>query len=71
MELERIGDSKDPLIGSNITLICRSIFPEVKYPAPPEWAYQINNTVGIHVINETHPPEGPLNYLLLVSNVNT
>ncbi|XP_032782722.2 vascular endothelial growth factor receptor 3 isoform X2 [Daphnia magna] len=58
MELERVGDPKDPLVGSNITLICRSIFPEVKYPAPPEWAYQINNAIGIQVINETDPPEG-------------
>ncbi|XP_057369653.2 vascular endothelial growth factor receptor 1-like [Daphnia carinata] len=57
IELERVGDAKDPVVGSNITLICRSMFPEVKYPAPPEWSYQINSTIGIQVINETHPPE--------------
>lgn len=71
MELERVGDPKDPLVGSNITLICRSIFPEVKYPAPPEWAYQINNAIGIQVISETDPPEGSSeHHLLPISIVN-
>ncbi|KAI9559290.1 hypothetical protein GHT06_016079 [Daphnia sinensis] len=58
MELERIGDSDGPLEGSNVTLICRTIYPEVKFPAPPEWAYQINNTGRLHVINEASPPKG-------------
>lgn len=71
IELERVGDPKDPLVGSNITLICRSIFPEVKYPAPPEWAYQINNAIGIQVINERDPPEGSSeHHLLSISIVN-
>ena len=58
IELERVGDSSDPVEGSNITLICRVIFPEVKYAAPPEWAYQIKNSAKMQVIDETNLPEG-------------
>ncbi|KAK4010278.1 hypothetical protein OUZ56_019424 [Daphnia magna] len=58
MELERIGDSDGPFEGSNVTLICRTIYPEVKFPAPPEWAYQVNNTGRLQVINEAIPPKG-------------
>ncbi len=46
MELEREGDPEDPVEGSNVTLICRVIFPEVKYAAPPEWAHQIDNNAS-------------------------
>jgi len=58
MELERVGDPEDPVEGSNVTLICRAIFPEVKYAAPPEWAYQIDNNASVQVIDESNPPEG-------------
>lgn len=58
MELERIGDSDGPFEGSNVTLICRTIYPEVKFPAPPEWAYQVNTTGRLQVINEAIPPKG-------------
>lgn len=58
MELERIGDSDGPFEGNNVTLICRTIYPEVKFPAPPEWAYQANNTGRLQVINEAIPPKG-------------
>ena len=58
IELERIGDPDDPVEGSNVTLICRVIFPEVKYAAPPEWAYQVNNNARMQVIDETNLPEG-------------
>lgn len=34
------------------------MFPEVKYAAPPEWAYQVNNA-RMQIINETNLPEGP------------
>ena len=58
IELERIGGPDDPVEGSNVTLICRVIFPEVKYAAPPEWAYQVNNNARMQVIDETNLPEG-------------
>ncbi len=58
MELERVGGPRDPVIGSNVTLICRVIFPEVKYAAPPEWAYQIKNTAKMQVIDEANLPRG-------------
>ena len=53
-----VTDSSDPVEGSNITLMCRVIFPEVKYAAPPEWAYQIKNSAKMQVIDETNLPEG-------------
>ena len=56
--MERIGDPDDPMEGSNVTLICRVIFPEVKYAAPPEWAYQVNDNARMQVIDETNLPEG-------------
>ncbi len=43
IELERIGDPDDPVEGSNVTLIYRVIFPEIKYAASPEWAYQVRD----------------------------
>lgn len=58
MELERVGDPEDPVEGSNVTLICRAIFPEVKYAAPPEWAYQIDNNARMQVIDEANLPQG-------------
>jgi hypothetical protein len=58
MELERVGGHGDPVVGNNVTLICRVIFPEVKYAAPPEWAYQIKNTSKMQVIDEANLPEG-------------
>ena len=58
IELERMGAPDDPVEGSNVTLICRVIFPEVKYAAPPEWAYQVNNNARMQVIDETNLPEG-------------
>ncbi|XP_046459151.1 platelet-derived growth factor receptor alpha-like [Daphnia pulex] len=58
MELERVGGHGDPVVGNNVTLICRVIFPEVKYAAPPEWAYQIKNTAKMQVIDEANLPEG-------------
>jgi hypothetical protein len=59
--LERVGDPSDPVEGSNVTLICRVIFPEIKYAAPPEWAYPVDNNARMQVINERNLPEGLLN----------
>jgi hypothetical protein len=41
IELERDfdGDRDDPPEESNVTLICRSMLAEVKFPSPLEWAY--------------------------------
>ena len=58
IELTRIGEPDDPLEGSNITLICRTLFAEIKFPSPPEWAYQINGTGKMKKIYEMNPPEG-------------
>ncbi|XP_046637865.1 vascular endothelial growth factor receptor 1-like isoform X1 [Daphnia pulicaria] len=59
IELERVDDNTDdPPEGSNVTLICRSMFAEVKFPSPPEWAYQISNIGRMHIINELNPPKG-------------
>ncbi|EFX73006.1 hypothetical protein DAPPUDRAFT_253802 [Daphnia pulex] len=59
IELERVDDNTDdPPEGSNVTLICRSMFAEVKFPSPPEWAYQMNNIGRMHIINEFNPPKG-------------
>ena len=58
IELTRIGEPDDPLEGSNITLICRTLFAEIKFPSPPEWAYQFNGTGKMKKINEMNPPEG-------------
>jgi hypothetical protein len=56
--LERVGDPEDPTEGSNVTLICRILFPGIKFPGPPEWEYQINNTAVMQTINITNPPAG-------------
>ena len=60
IELERVdGESGDPVMeGSNVTLICRSMFAEVKFPAPPQWAYQMNNSGRMHIMDESNPPKG-------------
>jgi hypothetical protein len=58
IELERVGDPEDPTEGSNVTLICRILFPGIKFPGPPEWEYQINNTAVMQTINITNPPAG-------------
>ena len=58
IELTRVGEPDDPLEGSNITIICRTLFAEIKFPSPPEWAYQINGTGKMKKINEMNPPEG-------------
>nr|CAH0101076.1 unnamed protein product [Daphnia galeata] len=60
IELERVdGESGDPVTeGSNVTLICRSMFAEVKFPAPPQWAYQMNNSGRMHIMDESNPPKG-------------
>jgi hypothetical protein len=58
IELTRIGEPDDPLEGSNITLICRTLFAEIKFPSSPEWAYQFNGTGKMKKINEMNPPEG-------------
>ncbi len=59
IELERVdGDTGDPPEGSNVTFICSSMFAEVKFPSPPEWAYQISNIGRMHIINELNPPKG-------------
>lgn len=56
--MERVGDPEDPAEGSNVTLICRILFPGIKFPGPPEWEYQINNTAVMQTINITNPPAG-------------
>lgn len=67
IELERVdGDTGDPPEGSNVTLICRSMFAEVKFPSPPEWAYQMNNIGRMHIINELNPPKGLSNPQLII-----
>ncbi|KZS14552.1 Uncharacterized protein APZ42_019921 [Daphnia magna] len=58
IELTRMGDPDDPPEGSNVTLICRTLFAEIKFPSPPEWAYEMKNTGRMKIINELSPPEG-------------
>lgn len=58
IELTRMGDPDDPPEGSNVTLICRTLFAEIKFPSPPEWAYEMKNTGRMRIINELSPPEG-------------
>uniref|UniRef100_A0A0P5CRP3 Uncharacterized protein n=1 Tax=Daphnia magna TaxID=35525 RepID=A0A0P5CRP3_9CRUS len=63
MELTRIGDSDDPVEGSNVTLICLihtdgEINDKMRkgFPSPPEWYYRINDTGPMQIINKTNPP---------------
>lgn len=65
MELTRIGDSDDPVEGSNVTLICLihtdgEINDKMRkgFPSPPEWYYRINDTGPMQIINKTNPPKG-------------
>jgi hypothetical protein len=34
------------------------MFAEIKFPAPPEWAFEINSTGKMKKIDEINPPEG-------------
>jgi hypothetical protein len=34
------------------------MFAEIKFPAPPEWAFEINGTGKMKKIDEINPPEG-------------
>lgn len=68
IELERVDrDTGDPPEGSNVTLICRSMFAEVKFPSPPEWAYQISNIGRMHIMNELNPPKGVWNPIIIMA----
>jgi hypothetical protein len=58
IELTRIGEPEDPAEGSNITLICSTMFAEIKFPSPPEWAFEINGTGKMKKIDEINPPAG-------------
>ncbi|XP_059351725.1 mast/stem cell growth factor receptor Kit-like [Daphnia carinata] len=57
MELTKFVGEDDPLIGSNVTLVCR-VFYETDMAKPPTWAYQIGNNEAMQPMNETDPPEG-------------
>ncbi|KAI9558995.1 hypothetical protein GHT06_015784 [Daphnia sinensis] len=58
IELTRMGDPDDTPDGRNVTLICRTLFAEIKFPSPPEWAYVMKNTGRMRIINELNPPDG-------------
>ena len=68
IELERMGAPDDPVEGSNVTLICRILFPGIRYPTPPEWEYQINSSAVMQTINETNPPAGDKSHLFIGKN---
>ena len=50
----RLGDSSDPLVGTDITLLCHNS----KKTSPPKWSYFDQNTQQQKVIEEDQPPEG-------------
>nr|CAH0113532.1 unnamed protein product [Daphnia galeata] len=62
MELIRMNDTEDPLVGSNVTLICRISRPNYSSThnsSAPEWSLKkIGDNEIIRTINETNPPEG-------------
>jgi hypothetical protein len=60
-----MGAPDDPVEGSNVTLICRILFPGIRYPTPPEWEYQINSSAVMQTINETNPPAGDKSHLFI------
>jgi hypothetical protein len=62
LELVRDGE-EDPVEGTNVTLICRTVIQNKIKKAiwQPEWAYYpTNDTDQIQMINQTNPPTGKL-----------
>lgn len=57
MELERIGEPKDPVEGTNVILICL-IRKKCSINRLPEWSYEMNGKGVMRIINETDPPPG-------------
>ncbi|XP_057377778.1 mast/stem cell growth factor receptor kita-like isoform X2 [Daphnia carinata] len=57
MELTKFVGEDDPLIGSNVTLVCR-IYYNTNIAKRPAWAYQIGTKEAMQLINETDPPKG-------------
>ena len=72
MELIRMNDTEDPLVGSNVTLICRiSKYFSIHNSSAPEWSLKrISDNEIIRTINETNPPEGLIfsTYYFIVSS---
>jgi hypothetical protein len=67
-----MNDTEDPLVGSNVTLICRiSKYLSTHNSSAPEWSLKkIGDNEIIRTINETNPPEGLIfsTYYFIVSS---
>jgi hypothetical protein len=50
------NDTKGPLVGSNVTLICR--ISNIANTSTPEWSLKRNEAKGLEAINQMNPPKG-------------
>ncbi len=55
MELERVDGLDDPVEGSNVSFICRTVDVD---QSSLKWFFQIKDTGEMQMINETNPPQG-------------
>ncbi|EFX73007.1 hypothetical protein DAPPUDRAFT_253800 [Daphnia pulex] len=54
MELERVDGLDDPVEGSNVSFVCRTVDVD---QSSSKWFFQIKDTGEMQMINETNPPQ--------------
>jgi hypothetical protein len=59
VELERVGDPEDPLLGGNVSFICRTVNTPSHVQSPAlKWFYENKETKAMQLIDESNPPPG-------------